>query len=325
MRSALDTTVPLGFARDRLQPRLAVQGNLDPIALLVGGAAMARAVAEIRAALGERPVRVQSRARHPAADAAGTRRRAGRAARRAGCRNAGWAARADVTPPRGRADEFRRAGLARRGAPVSLQSVQRQGDHPPARAAAAAARGADRVAPGADRTADLCPARRRLAAARQYAGAGARAGSGNSAPTHRCFIAMRYWHPLTAAAVSEVKQWDPDEIVLLPLYPQFSTTTTQSSLAVWEREARRQRLEAPTRRIRSYPDAPGFIAALAASTRDGARCGRDDPRRTRSGCCSAPMGCRRRSSRRAIPIRARSRPPPPRCCARSTGREAFEA
>ena len=87
-------------------------------------------------------------------------------------------------------------------------------------------------------------------------------------PDHRCFIAMRYWHPLTAAAVSEVKQWDPDEIVLLPLYPQFSTTTTQSSLAIWEREARRQRLDAPTRRIRSYPDAPGFIAALAASTRE---------------------------------------------------------
>ena len=52
---ALDTTVPLGFARDRLQPRLAVQGNLDPIALLVGGAAMERAVAEIRAALGGGP------------------------------------------------------------------------------------------------------------------------------------------------------------------------------------------------------------------------------------------------------------------------------
>jgi uroporphyrinogen decarboxylase len=49
---ALDTNVPAGFARDRLQPRLAVQGNLDPIALLVGGAAMERAVAEIRAALG---------------------------------------------------------------------------------------------------------------------------------------------------------------------------------------------------------------------------------------------------------------------------------
>jgi protoporphyrin/coproporphyrin ferrochelatase len=87
---------------------------------------------------------------------------------------------------------------------------------------------------------------------------------------------MRYWHPLTAAAVSEVKQWRPDEIVLLPLYPQFSTTTIQSSLALWEREARRQRLDAPTRSIRSYPDAPGFIAALAASTREALDAARYD-------------------------------------------------
>jgi ferrochelatase len=85
-------------------------------------------------------------------------------------------------------------------------------------------------------------------------------------PDHRCFIAMRYWHPLTAAAAAAVKDWEPDEIVLLPLYPQFSTTTTQSSFVAWEREARRLRIAAPTRRIRSYPGAPGFIAALAALT-----------------------------------------------------------
>ncbi len=58
---------------------------------------------------------------------------------------------------------------------------------------------------------------------------------------YRCFIAMRYWHPLTAATVSAVKAWRPDEIVLLPLYPQFSTTTTASSLDAWREEARRQR------------------------------------------------------------------------------------
>ena len=75
-----------GFARDRLQPRLAVQGNLDPIALLVGGAAMERAVAEIRAALGGGPfvfnlghgILPQTPPEHVAALAA--------AARRAGCR-----------------------------------------------------------------------------------------------------------------------------------------------------------------------------------------------------------------------------------------------
>jgi ferrochelatase len=84
-------------------------------------------------------------------------------------------------------------------------------------------------------------------------------GDGN-----RCFIAMRYWHPLTRATVAAVKAWQPDDIVCLPLYPQFSTTTTASSLAVWCKEATRQGLTAPTRAIKTYPTAPGFIAALAA-------------------------------------------------------------
>jgi uroporphyrinogen decarboxylase len=48
----LDTTVPPAIARDRLQARLPVQGNLDPVALLVGGRALEQAVAIIRDALG---------------------------------------------------------------------------------------------------------------------------------------------------------------------------------------------------------------------------------------------------------------------------------
>jgi ferrochelatase len=49
----------------------------------------------------------------------------------------------------------------------------------------------------------------------------------------RVFAAMRYWNPLTEAAAGQVAQYRPDEVVLLPLYPQFSTTTTASSLAAW--------------------------------------------------------------------------------------------
>jgi ferrochelatase len=81
---------------------------------------------------------------------------------------------------------------------------------------------------------------------------------------HRCFVAMRYWHPLTDTAVAAVRAWRPDDIVLLPLYPQFSTTTTGSSLAEWRREAERQGLKSPTCTVNSYPDAPGFVATLAA-------------------------------------------------------------
>jgi ferrochelatase len=80
---------------------------------------------------------------------------------------------------------------------------------------------------------------------------------------YRCFVAMRYWHPLTAETVAAAKEWQPDEVVCLPLYPQFSTTTTASSLAVWRGEAKRRGLNTPTRVVQSYPTASGFIAALA--------------------------------------------------------------
>jgi ferrochelatase len=49
----------------------------------------------------------------------------------------------------------------------------------------------------------------------------------------RCFVAMRYWRPFIAEAAAEVKAFGPDEIVLLPLYPQFSSATTGSSLKAW--------------------------------------------------------------------------------------------
>jgi ferrochelatase len=52
------------------------------------------------------------------------------------------------------------------------------------------------------------------------------------------FVAMRYWRPFTEETAAEVAAFAPDEVVLLPLYPQFSTTTTGSSLAVWDRTYR---------------------------------------------------------------------------------------
>src|SRR3981081_1153059 len=77
----------------------------------------------------------------------------------------------------------------------------------------------------------------------------ARALEAELGPEYRCFVAMRYWHPLTEAAGAAVKKAQPDEIALLPLYPQFSTTTTGSSLAAWHDEAKRQGLTSPTRAV----------------------------------------------------------------------------
>jgi len=84
---------------------------------------------------------------------------------------------------------------------------------------------------------------------------------------HRCFVAMRYWHPLSGDTARAVKDWRADRIVLVPLYPQFSTTTTGSSLAAWDETAKRIGLSLPTAVLCCYPREAGFIAAAAALIR----------------------------------------------------------
>jgi protoporphyrin/coproporphyrin ferrochelatase len=50
-----------------------------------------------------------------------------------------------------------------------------------------------------------------------------------------CFVAMRYWHPFTREAIAQLQSAQCDDVVLLPLYPQYSSTTTGSSLNEWQR------------------------------------------------------------------------------------------
>lgn len=51
----------------------------------------------------------------------------------------------------------------------------------------------------------------------------------------KVFVAMRYWRPFTSEIVSEIEKENFEKIVLLPLYPQFSLSTTGSSLNEWNR------------------------------------------------------------------------------------------
>src|SRR5258707_2040860 len=39
----------------------------------------------------------------------------------------------------------------------------------------------------------------------------------------RCFVAMRYWHPFTGEAIAQLRAAHCNEVVLLPLYPQYSS------------------------------------------------------------------------------------------------------
>ncbi|MEK7246690.1 MAG: ferrochelatase, partial [Pseudomonadota bacterium] len=82
----------------------------------------------------------------------------------------------------------------------------------------------------------------------------------------RVFVCMRYWHPTSDEVVREVAAWAPERIVLLPLYPQFSTTTTESSFKDWHRAAAAAGLNPPTHALCCYPTEQGFIAALTELT-----------------------------------------------------------
>ena len=74
------------------------------------------------------------------------------------------------------------------------------------------------------------------------------------------FIAMRYWRPMTDQTAAEVAAFGPDEVVLLPLYPQFSTTTTESSLKLWNETYAGSGV---SRAVCCYPRASGWIEAQA--------------------------------------------------------------
>ncbi|MDB5492620.1 MAG: Ferrochelatase, protoheme ferro-lyase [Micavibrio sp.] len=81
--------------------------------------------------------------------------------------------------------------------------------------------------------------------------------------TWKTFTCMRYWHPMSDAVTKDVQSWQPDEIVMMPLYPQFSTTTSWSSFEDWHRAAAETGLSVATRTICCYPFNYGFIEASA--------------------------------------------------------------
>lgn len=82
-----------------------------------------------------------------------------------------------------------------------------------------------------------------------------------------CLVGMRYWHPFIESAIEEAKKRNPEEIVLLPLYPQYSTTTTASVLKEAEKQIKRQKISARIKKIDSFQTEKGFIEALSEKTK----------------------------------------------------------
>ncbi len=85
----------------------------------------------------------------------------------------------------------------------------------------------------------------------------------------RAYPCMRYWHPMAPAVAREVAAFRPDRIILLPLYPQFSSTTTASSYGSWVIAAAQAGLREPGQLLCCYPGQPGMVKALAGLVRAG--------------------------------------------------------
>jgi ferrochelatase len=84
----------------------------------------------------------------------------------------------------------------------------------------------------------------------------------------KCFIAMRYWHPFSDEAVRAVQAWQPDRVLLLPLYPQYSTTTSGSSLTAWREAAAGAGLAVPTTVLCCYYGDERYVHSIVERLRN---------------------------------------------------------
>ncbi len=76
---------------------------------------------------------------------------------------------------------------------------------------------------------------------------------------YKCFVVMRCWHPRAENVINDVINYDPNEIILLPLYPQYSAATSGSSIKEWEDICKKKDVRIKTSTICCYPTDDLFI------------------------------------------------------------------
>jgi protoporphyrin/coproporphyrin ferrochelatase len=92
----------------------------------------------------------------------------------------------------------------------------------------------------------------------------------------RVVVAMRYWHPFTSEAIAELERHAPNEVVLLPLYPQYSKTTTGSSVNEWNRRFQPNGWRPRIHLVREFHEDPNYVDAVVRQI-DAALAGFADP------------------------------------------------
>ena len=78
---------------------------------------------------------------------------------------------------------------------------------------------------------------------------------------YKCFVVMRCWHPRAENVVKKVLNYNPDEMVLMPLYPQYSAATSGSSIKEWNDICKKNNFKVKTSTICCYPTDENFIEA----------------------------------------------------------------
>ncbi len=78
---------------------------------------------------------------------------------------------------------------------------------------------------------------------------------------YKCFVVMRCWHPRAEDVLIDVVNYNPDEVILMPLYPQFSAATSGSSIKEWKDICKKKNFKVKTSTICCYPTDINFIEA----------------------------------------------------------------
>jgi len=78
---------------------------------------------------------------------------------------------------------------------------------------------------------------------------------------YKCFIVMRCWNPRAKDVIKDVQLYGPDEIILMPLYPQYSAATSGSSIKEWKDICKKDNYNIKTNTICCYPTDHNFINA----------------------------------------------------------------
>ena len=80
---------------------------------------------------------------------------------------------------------------------------------------------------------------------------------------YKCFVVMRCWHPRAVDIIKKVREYGPKEIILLPLYPQYSASTSGSSIKEWNDLCEKEKYKVKTKTICCYPTENNFVASHA--------------------------------------------------------------